>query len=95
MVYAIESSTTRDHTLRIRFSEQERDCIDRAARVLGKTRSEFMRETICREAENVLRDRAFLQLDDEAFSRFDAMLDAPPAPSAELRRLLRTRAPWE
>ena len=95
MASATVTNATRDQAINIRASRQQRVLIDQAARILGKSRSEFMLETICREAEDVLRDRAFFQLDDEAFSRFDAMLDAPPVPSTELRRLLGTRAPWE
>jgi uncharacterized protein (DUF1778 family) len=95
MPNATATNTTRDQAINIRASRQQRVLIDQAARVLGKSRSEFMLETICREAEDVLRDQAFLQLDDEAFSRFDAMLDAPPAPSAALRKLLSSSAPWE
>jgi uncharacterized protein (DUF1778 family) len=54
-----------------------------------------MLETVCRQAEDVILDRVFFQLDDETYSRFEAMLDAPPVPSEALQRLLRTRAPWE
>ena len=89
------TNTTRDQAINIRASRQQRILIDQAARMLGKSRSEFMLETICREAEDVLRDRAFFQLDDEAYAQFEAMLDTPPAPSEKLRRLLRNRAPWE
>ena len=90
-----ESTTARDHAINIRASRQQRNLIDQAAQLLGKSRTEFMLETICREAADVLLDRTFFQLDDDAYSRFSAMLDAPAAPSAELRYLLRREAPWE
>jgi uncharacterized protein (DUF1778 family) len=95
MAQPIEAATTRDQAINIRASRQQRELIDQAAQVLGKSRSEFMLETICRRAEDVLIDRTFFQLDDDAFSRFSAMLDAPAAPSNELRDLLRREAPWE
>jgi uncharacterized protein (DUF1778 family) len=90
-----ERSTTRETAIHIRATNRQRDLIDSAAAVLGKTRSDFMLETSCREAEDVLLDRALFQLDPEAFDQFNALLDTPPAPSAELGKLLNTPPPWE
>lgn len=90
-----ESTTARDQAINVRASRRQRDLIDRAAHVLNKSRSEFILETMCREAEDVLLDQVYFQLDEEAFARFSAMLDAPPAPSDALRKLLQSKAPWE
>ena len=95
MVRPTESTALRDQAVNIRASREQRNLIDRAAQVLGKSRSEFMLETSCRAAEDVLIDRTFFQLDDDAYARFSAMLDAPAAPSDELRNLLRRKPPWE
>ena len=86
---------TRNHAINIRASQRQRDLIDRAARILGKTRSDFMIETVSREAETVLLDQALFQLDDAAYDQFMALLDDPPPPSPELRKLLAHKAPWE
>jgi uncharacterized protein (DUF1778 family) len=94
VVQATAKSTTRDQAINIRASAQQRDLIDRAARALNKSRSEFILETACREAQDVLLDQTFFQLDEEAFARFTAMLDDPPAPSDALRELLRSKPPW-
>jgi uncharacterized protein (DUF1778 family) len=95
MAQTMEPATTRDLAINIRASRRQRDLIDQAAQVLGKSRSDFMLETACREAEDVLLDRAFFRLDPEAFARFNALLDNPPPPSDELRALLLRKAPWE
>ena len=95
MAPTTESATTRDQAINIRASRRQRDLIDQAAQVLGKSRSEFMLETTCREAEHVILDQTFFRLDADAFDRFNAMLDAPPVPTSELRDLLRSKAPWE
>jgi uncharacterized protein (DUF1778 family) len=95
MAQIAEATTARDQAINIRASRQQRELIDMAAQVLGKSRSEFMLETICRQAEDVLMNRTFFQLDDNAYARFSAMLDAPATPSDELRELLRRKAPWE
>jgi uncharacterized protein (DUF1778 family) len=87
--------STRPLAINIRASRQQRDLIDRAAHLLGKTRSDFMLETASRAAEAVLLDQALFLLDDDAHDRFLALLDEPPPPTNELRRLLSTRPPWE
>jgi uncharacterized protein (DUF1778 family) len=87
-------SATRGVTLNIRVEPRHRDLIDRAAEALGKSRSEFMLETACKEAEAVLLDRRYFTLDQDQFQAFLARLDEP-APSARLADLLNTKAPWE
>ena len=82
-------------SINLRTDATSRDLIDRAAEALGKNRSEFMLAAARREATAVLLDRRLFQLDDSAYRRFTAALDAPPAENPRLRRLLRTRAPWE
>ena len=47
--------------------------------VLRQSRSEFMLEAACREAETVLLDCRYFGLSPEAFKRFTAMLDKLPA----------------
>ena len=85
----------RDTNINIRAKRAQRDLIDQAAELLGKTRSDFMLETACREAEDVLLDRRVFVLDAETFERFRAMLDAPPSENPKLRKLMATTAPWE
>ncbi len=86
---------TRDETINLRASRRQKALIDLAADVLGRNRSDFMLETACREAEAVLLDRRYFALSAEEFKHFGAMLDKPPATNTRLRRLLKTKAPWE
>ena len=81
--------------INLRAEKGKRALIDRAAEAVGKNRSEFMLEAACREATAVLLDRRFFHLDEKAYKRFTAALDKPPADSAQLRRLLTSKAPWE
>src|ERR1700687_1369715 len=84
----------RGETINLRASHRQKALIDRAAEALGRSRSDFMLETACREAETVLLDRRYFSLSTDAFKHFTAMLDKPPASNPKLRRLLRTKAPW-
>ena len=92
-----ETHTTkgRGETINLRASRQQKALIDRAAQALGRSRSDFMLDTVCREAEAVLLDRRYFALSEDDFRRFAAMLDEPPQDNPKLRRLLETRAPWE
>ena len=84
----------RVETINLRASRKQKVLIDRAAETLGRSRSDFMLETACREAETVLLDRRYFSLSADAFKRFTAMLDKPPASNPKLQRLLKTKAPW-
>jgi uncharacterized protein (DUF1778 family) len=81
--------------INIRIKPAERDLIDQAAALLGRSRSDFMLEASRRAAEEALLDRTFLRVDEATYARFIALLDAPPRPNEQLRRLMQTQAPWE
>ena len=82
-------------TISIRAKAGQRDLIDQAADRLGRSRSDFMLEAACRQAEDVLLDQTYFALDAKSFAAFQAMLDKPPAPTDRLRRALRARTPWD
>ena len=85
----------RDVTINLRARHEQRSMIDKAADALGKTRSDFMLEAACREAESVLLDRRYYALDEKTFERFREELEKPTADNGRLRRLLSAKAPWE
>ncbi|MDH5763206.1 MAG: DUF1778 domain-containing protein [Nitrospinota bacterium] len=85
----------RDASINLRVQPQQRDLIDRAVAVLGKSRSDFMLEVACNEAQNVLLDRRYFALEPEAFDRFLAALDEAPTDNERLRRTLTSPVPWE
>lgn len=89
-----KAAGTRGETINLRASQKQKTLIDRAAEALGRSRSDFMLETACREAETVLLDRRYFSLSEDSFKRFTAMLDKPPASNPKLRRLFQTKAPW-
>jgi uncharacterized protein (DUF1778 family) len=84
----------RAEVINLRASSRQKTLIDRAAMAVGRSRSEFMLASACREAEAVLLDQRYFTLPREEFERFARELDKPPADNAKLRRLLKTKAPW-
>jgi uncharacterized protein (DUF1778 family) len=82
-------------TINLRAPAPLRDLIDRAAAVIGTTRSQFMLDSARRSAEDVLLDQTVFRLDKKKFNEFLEILQKPPMPSEKLRELLKTKAPWE
>ena len=46
-------------SINIRAHQKQRDLIDRAAKILGKNRSDFMLDAASKEAKNILLDNRF------------------------------------
>jgi uncharacterized protein (DUF1778 family) len=82
-------------SINIRAKTRQRDLIDQAAEQLHRSRSDFMLEAACREAQNVLLDKAFFTVDAKTFEYFQTLLDKPLPATDKLRKLLATKAPWE
>ena len=91
----VQQRIARGENINLRATSKQKALIDQAAETLGRTRSDFMLDAVCREAETVLLDRRYFALSADAFKRFSAMLDQPPAENQKLRRLLKTKSPWE
>jgi uncharacterized protein (DUF1778 family) len=85
----------RRDTLNLRVKPEDRGLIDRAAKLTGKTRTDFVLEAARRAAEDALLDRTLFVVGPDALDAFRARLDEPPHPNKKLRRALQTPAPWE
>ncbi len=92
---AVEARKLRGENINLRVTQNQKALIDRAANTLGRSRSEFMLEAACQQAESVLLDRRYFALSEDQFKRFTDLLDTPPASNQRLTRLLRTKAPWD
>jgi uncharacterized protein (DUF1778 family) len=88
------SPASRHETLHLRIKPQERDLIDRAGSVTGKTRAEFALEAARHAAEETLLDRTVFLVSPKAYAAFLARVDEPPKPNKRLRRSMRAVAPW-
>jgi uncharacterized protein (DUF1778 family) len=89
------SQARKRQSLNLRIKPEERGLIDRAAKTLGKNRTDFMLDAARRAAEDALLDRTIFTVSPKAYAEFLARLDAPPQSNERLRRTMRTSAPWE
>jgi uncharacterized protein (DUF1778 family) len=87
--------SARREALNIRIQPQVRELIDRAARLAGKNRTDFVLDAARRAAEDTLLDRTVLSVSAKAYRQFLARLDAPPRPNKRLLKSMRTPAAWE
>jgi len=79
--------------INMRVEPAQHALLTRAAELLHKDRSAFILDVACREAENVLLDRRFFQLEDNEFASFEAALDAPIPDNAKLKSLMAELSP--
>jgi len=84
----------RDH-INIRTTPAMLGLIDRAANVFGKTRTDFILDTVRKAAEDAVLDQRLFALDADQWQAFNAALDAPPQPNAALDALLARKPIWE
>ena len=90
-----EANSALREVINLRAPADQKAIIDRAAAVVGKSRTEFMLESARRAAVDVLLDQRLFVLNDTDYDRFLAILDEPTEPSAALEKLMNTPAPWE
>jgi uncharacterized protein (DUF1778 family) len=78
----------------MRFPEGDVEIIDRAARMRGRSRTDFVRDAAVRAAEDVFLEQSTIRMSPEDFAAFKAVVEAPPQAVAEMVRLLREEPPW-
>ena len=79
----------------LRISDRDRNLIDRAARVLSKSRTEFLLDSARAAAADALLDRSLFVLEPKEFRAFEAALAKAPSSKDVLKALKRRPAPWK
>ncbi|RIV77922.1 type II toxin-antitoxin system TacA family antitoxin [Pelagerythrobacter aerophilus] len=85
----------KEHPLSMRLPETDIAIIDRAARLRGRSRTDFVRDAAVRAAEDVLMEAMPIRMSEEGFEAFMAAVSGPAAPVPEMVELFRRSAPWE
>ncbi|CDX35137.1 conserved hypothetical protein [Mesorhizobium sp. ORS 3359] len=90
--------TTKNHDshakpVNLRIREDVRSLIDRAAKIRGKTRSDFMIDAAYRAAEDTLLDQTLVKVDAESYQHYLDILDQPPSGEG-FARLMNAPKPW-
>ncbi|CAM5406476.1 type II toxin-antitoxin system TacA family antitoxin [Leifsonia shinshuensis] len=83
---------TKDRRIEVRVTSAQRELIERAALLQGRTVSDFTADTLTERAEEVVRRDRELRVDEEAFAAFAEALDAPAQTVEGLAELFRRRS---
>ena len=92
---AAKSITHTEPPLSMRVDSATKSLIDRAADVLGQSRTEFVLSSARERATEVLLNRSLFILGDNDWNAFTAALDEAPPANAKLRAMLSRKAPWD
>lgn len=95
MRYDVVMSTSASSVINLRTPAAQRELIDRAAKLQGKSRTEFMLEASREKAQQVLLDQTMFSVTPKQYKAFLALMEAPLADNAALQRLLAKHSPWE
>ena len=85
----------KDHPLSMRLPESDIAVIDRAAKLRGRSRTDFVRDAAVRTAEAVIMENALIRMSPSGFETFLATLAEPAQIVPELAALSRRPAPWD
>ena len=85
---ARENSRRKETRLNLRASARQDALIRRAAASVGKNVTEFVLDSACASAEQVLADRRHFNLSGDSWKRFMEALDRPAADRPRLKKLL-------
>lgn len=81
--------------LNMRINIEERGLIDRAAKIRGKNRTEFILSAAHKEAEETILEQAMIQVSMDAYKEFLMRLDQTPSPNERLMKTMQTKAVWD
>lgn len=82
----------KDSRIELRVTAAQKETIERAAAISGRTITAFSAEVLTERAEEVIQQDRQLRVDAAAFDAFQAIMDQPARPLAGLRDLM-TRPP--
>lgn len=85
----------KNYPLSMRLPEADIAMIDRAAKLRGRSRTDFVRNAAVEAAEATLMDNMFIRMSPEGFEAFMAAINVPAKPVPEMVEVLKRRPPWE
>lgn len=89
------NSVAKRNILNLRIKPEVRSLIDRAAKLQGKNRTDFILDAARNAAEEALLDQALFVVSEDAYAEFVERLDRSPAANPRLKKTMQTPAPWD
>jgi uncharacterized protein (DUF1778 family) len=85
----------KEHLLSMRLPEADIAIIDRAAKLRGSSRTDFVRDAAVRAAEDALMETVPVRMSPAGFKAFLTALSGPATAVPEIVELFQRPAPWE
>lgn len=79
----------------LRVSAAQKALIASAAKASQKGVSEFILESVIKQAEETILDQRLFILSEEDFQKLEAELEQPPIENPVFTKYLNAKAPWE
>ncbi len=95
MTETAQKPNPRKARIGFRTTEQQQFLIRRAADVSQKSVTEFVLDSACAAAENVLIDQRLFFPNEAEWNRFQEILNRPAEVKPDLQRLMDEVPPWE
>ncbi len=89
------ATTRKEHPLSIRLPAADIDIIDRASKLKGRSRTDFMRDAAVREAEATILDSVLIKMTEAGFKSFVEAIESAGKPVPEFVEVMKRAAPWE
>jgi len=90
-----KTSAARSGRLGLRTTPIQAALIQRAAEVTQKSITEFVLTSACEKAEQTLLDQRLFLIDEQAWKKFQKVLERPARVKAGLQGLIEEPAIWE
>lgn len=84
----------RSERLQLRVSQEQRHVIEQAASARHETLTDYVVRHAVSAATEDLADRRYFELDDAAWTEFNALLSRPAVRKPKLEKLLSQPSPW-
>jgi uncharacterized protein (DUF1778 family) len=81
--------------LSMRLPDSDVAIIDRAARLRGRSRTDFVRDVAVRAAEEIILETTLIRMSPSGFEAFLEAISGPGKPVPEIVETMRRQAPWE
>lgn len=95
MTSMAKNAIKKEQPLSMRLPSDDIDLIDRAARLRGRSRTEFVRDAAVRAAEDALLERTIVRMSPEGFGTFTKAIAGQGRAVNALVNVLKRKAPWE
>ena len=86
---------TKGERIQIRITPEHKEMIDRAAKLTGRNRTDFIVQSAYSAAQSVLLDQTIFQFSDAGWEHFVDRLDHPPEPGDALKSLMQQKPIWD